>query len=444
MIELMKSQRLVQLLKNSAVLFLSSKSQIILVFIQSIVVARGLGVAGYGQWAIAVVFGTLLMNFLSLKTDDILGKFIVDLKTAKSFSLLEAIFRKTLWFEFLMRLAGLAAIIGLSTFAARWFKGPEQRIIYIVYGSFLFLQFSNATWFSLERDNGHYKVIAWLDFLNSFFRLGFICFFFLLLKDVTIEKLALSFLVSGCILFIIKWVRISKMLKEYGISLRRVLSPFKGQAAKSSGVFREYWTFMRATYFSTCFSFLIKKMDILAAGYFFSTESVGLLRLAKNLSKIIQDAAANMANPVYQDFNELIAAGKEKRILEFLKKNLKYYLGGLAAGLSILSLFVAPFIRLVYGVEYVGASAFFRVYLVLVFLVLSSFWTSPLVLALKGWNYKLKMFFSAFLFMCVTILLFKHLWGIMGIVISIIATRFVLEMSFFVFIWRKLSREQKT
>ncbi len=445
MFKLIESERLRKLLKNFAALVISSKSQGLLIFIQSIIVAHWLGVANYGRWAIVVTFCALVMSFLGIKTGDVLGKFVVELKAKKEFALLRMILKRTILIDFSLRLLALASIYLFSFAAARWFKGPAASSIYLIYGTYHFLQFIEGTWFSLERDNDNYKTIAFVLFLEPFIRLAFICLFFLVLKEAGLTNLAVSFALGSAAVFIIKLLRLEKLLKNYDHgSLKEVLKSTNDAAAgcgEADRVLKDYRHFMRANYFSTSFLTLLRNMDILAAGYFFSEQSVGLVRLAKNLAKVIQEFAGIMGKPLYQEFNELLAAKKKQRIFSILKKNLKYYLAGLFILLFIISLFVEPFIKFVYGSEFLDASIFFRIYLFIVFVTLGSFWAHPLMLALGGWNFKLKMLFLSLLVLPVTILLFKSLWGVVGIVVGVISIRFLLNLSFVMFGWKELKKD---
>jgi len=439
MIQSFKSKRLQQFARNSLSLFIGSKFQAILLFIQSIVVARSLGVSQYGKWAIVVSICGLAMNFLTFRTAEVLGKFFVELRVNRDFNNLGLIIKKTLFLELLTRVIAMAVILALSMVAVNLFKGPDNMSVYLFYGLSFFLQFFGAVWFCVERDHSNYKTIAVLTFLKALLRLLMIVFLFLVLKKANLLALSFSFFFSSLVVVLIKIIRTEKMLSNYGeLSLRKIFRIKTDTVTRSHPVFKEYWQFVKASYLSTSVTSIMKKIDVLAVGFFFSSESVGLLKLGKNISRIIQDVATNMARPVYQEFNELISKGKHKRILNFLKKNLKYYLGGLFILLLVISLFIEPFINMVYGPEFLAASFYFRIYLILVFMELGGFWSNPLLLALKGWNYKLKILLFSLPFLFISVIGLRYLWGIVGILIACILTRFLLKVSFFVFIWDKL------
>ncbi len=440
MLKLIKSQRLKNLIKNSGTLFVGSQFQTLLLFFQSIIVARSLGVSEYGKWAIVVTLCGLVMNFSTFRTSDVLGKYIVELRVKKEFSVLAVIIKKSLFVDFITRSGAIFLILLFSFSGSALFNGPESITIYLLYGFSLFFQFINATWFCLERDNLNYKIIAMLNFLIAFLRLVLIVYFFLVLKKINLIFLALSFLFSSGIIIIFKIIRIERLLKNYGQnSLKKIMIAKSDTIIKSYPVYKEFWQFMKTTYFSNIFSSMIKQMDILAVGYFFTSESVGLLRLAKNLSKIIQEFATNMAKPLYQDFNELIEIGKKSKILSFLKKNLKYYLIILFFTLLLISLFIKPFIVFVYGNEYIVASEIFRVYLILVFLFVGFFWVDPLLLALKGWEFKMKTLLVGLIFYILLIVVLSKLLNLYGIVISYILVVSFINIILYKYIKKNIS-----
>lgn len=439
MIKPFRSKRFQKFAKNSLTLFLGSKFQAILLFIQSIVVARSLGVGRYGKWAIVVSICGLVVNFLTLKTADVLGKFFVELRVKKDYTNLGLIIKKTLYLELLTRTLAVAIILVFSIAAVNLFNGPDSMAVYLLYGMSFFFQFIGAIWFCLERDHSNYKTIASLSFLRALLRLLVIFILFVILDKVSLIALAFSFFFSSLIDILIKIFRTEKLLSQYGnLSIKGIFRIKSEADLRSYPIFGEYWQFVRTSYLSTSITSVMKKIDILAVGFFFSSESVGLLKLGKNIARIIQDVATNMSRPVYQEFNELISAGKHRRILSFLKQNLKYYLAGLFMVLLVISLFIEPFINMVYGKEFLASAIYFRVYMILVFMGLGGFWMKPLLLALKGWNYNLKMLLVSLPILVVSIVGFKYLWGIVGIIIACIFIRFSLKISFFVFIWSKL------
>lgn len=415
MFGLTNSIRLRNLIKNSGTLVIGSQFQAGLLFLQSIIVAKALGVSQYGKWAIVLAFSGLVRNFLTFRTGDVLGKYIVELRTKKEFSLFREILKKSLLLDFFSMAATVFFIFIFSFWASKWFNGPEGSIVYLVYGSSLFLKFVDPTWFSLERDNSNYKKIAFIDFMTSFLRLIFIAFFFFIFKRADLLYLALCFLISGVIVFIIKCIRFNELLSNYDQATMKEIFRNKSDASlKQSAFLKEYWNFLKSTYFSTIFSSILKKIDIFLVGYFFTSESVGFVRLAKNLSNFIPGISANIAKPIYQDFNELLLKGKQDKIFLFLKKNLVKYLVFIFAGLFIASLFVEKFILFVYGSEYLPASSFFKFYLIQIFFMLGFFWINPLVLSLKGWVFKLKALIVTIVFIIAFskyFVLWFHIWG---------------------------------
>jgi O-antigen/teichoic acid export membrane protein len=399
MFGLIRSERLRKLIKNSGTLIMGYQFQAALLFFQSIVLAKTLGVSGYGKWAIVLAFCGLVLNFSTFRTGEVLGKYIVELRAKNDFFLFNEILKKSLLIDFLSRTASTVFIFILSFWVSKWFNGPEGAMVYLVYGISQFLRFINPTWFSLERDNSNYSMIAVIDFMGSVLRLVFILFFFFVLKRPDLISLALCFLFSGLVLFFIKCLRVKKLILNYDqITIGKILKSKSRNSLGQSVLIKEYWSFLKTTYFSTIFSSLIKKIDIFLVGFFFSSESVGLVRLAKNLTNIIQGIASNISKPIYQDFNELLANEKLNKILGFLKKNLAKYLVIIFVGLLISSLFIETFILIVYGAEYLEASDFFRLYLIQIFFLLGFFWLNPFVLSLKGWAFKLKALIVTFVF----------------------------------------------
>jgi O-antigen/teichoic acid export membrane protein len=427
---LLRSQRFRNFAKNSGMLFLSNKLQAVLLLGQSVIVARSLGVSRYGQWAVVTAFCTLIADFLGFRTGDVLSRYVVILRKKGNISLLEKLFQRAFILDFLTDTAGLAVILLLSPLVSRRFNGPGDAWIYLIYALSLVLGFVASCWFSLERDRGNFRFISLLSFFRTLSNLLLICFFFLIWKKTGFRYLALAYMLSESMIFCVRLVRIDRMLKNfYESSLVRVLwkrcRPEELQAVEN----REFWQFMRINYFSSSISSLVKKIDVLAAGFFFSATDVGLLKMGKSLAGIIQDVSREMGKPIYQDFTELIAAGELKKVHQFLKKYLIYYLAAVFTALVILSIFAGPFISFAYGPKYLPATTFFRLYLFLVFLVLGFFWMDPLIVSMGRYKKKLTVQLIAFILYFPVLYLGVKIMGISGIIVAylfFVAFNFVL------------------
>jgi len=438
---IIKSVRLKNLFKNSGILFLGSNFEAVFLFLQSVIIARAIGVAEYGKWAIVLTSCGLLMNFFSLKTEDVLGKYLIDLKIDKKTNELLQIIKKTLIYDFMTKSFALLVIILLSGAISKLFNGPNNVFVFWVYGASLFLKFINSLWFGLERDNSNYKNISLFNILILFIRVLIITYFFLIMNKTNLIFLAVSFLISNIIMFNVKTFRSNILLKEnFDLSLKHILFN-KNKVFENKKVFQEFIGFIKTSYSSTFISTLIKKSDILVAGYFFSSESVGLLRLGKKIARIIQDTTNSVSKPLYKDFNEVIKKNAKNKIYKFLKKNFIYYVVVVFIILSIVSIFMKPFIVLVYGIEYLSSYTFFLLYMLMTFIVLISFWANPLLLALKGWNYKFKVLIVTTFFLIISIYFLKIYFGIYGVVIAYITAKMFTNTLFLVYIRKKLIKE---
>ena len=336
---LLRSPRFRNFVKNSGMLFLSNKLQAVLLLVQSVVVARGLGVSRYGQWAIATAFCVTIVDFLGFRTGDVISRYVVILRKKGNISLLEKFLQRALLLDSLTDTAGLAVIVLLAPVVSRRFNGPGGTWIYFFYALSLVLGFVGSCWFALERDRGNFRFISSLSFSRTLSNLLLICLFFLILKKKDLRFLAMAYMLSESMIFIVKLARIDRLLKNfYGSSLARVLRkrcrPEELQAVEN----REFWQFMRTNYVSSSIASLVKKIDVLAAGFFFSATDAGLLKMGKSLAAIIQDVSGDLSKPVYQDFNELAASGGTGKIRLFLKKYMGFYLGALFAFLLVFGL----------------------------------------------------------------------------------------------------------
>ncbi len=360
-----------------------------MVFIQSIIVTRTLGVEEYGIWGIVVAFCQTIKAFLSFTTLNPLTRYFVEYKKQENTDLLKLLIATALLTDLIVNLIILVFIIALSGLVVDILGSGEKSLpIYWFYSGIVFFTFIEATWYTVNRDLKKFKLLAIFPSALAFSRLILLIILWVLnalnLTSFVIVNLLVSF-----VQFIMKfWNLKHNLSQEYQIDLWNL--PWKScwkKRQKLSG----FWQFMKITYLSTCLSTFMKNADVLLLGYYQTVEEVGIYRLAKSLISLIRALLDSLSSVIYQDFNEVIIAKQWQSLKRGLIRITKLWLPTMLT-IILLAIFTAkPIIQLVYGEKFAISAIPFNILFLGVGLQISFFWLAPIMDAMDLAEKKFKV-----------------------------------------------------
>lgn len=367
------------LFTNVSILTLGNAGLAGLVFLQGVVVARTLGPALLGVWAVIVSFTSITRSLLSFRTAEPLTRHLVEHKQERSVDELRLLLGSAIVADLATGIIAYIAIVAASYWVAHGVAGGTEAVnAYLVYGLTVILTCFDASWYCVTRDQRRITVLALLPMAMAAMRvLGIAILAYI--DRLDLDAIAIWLVTTFILQALVKGADLnSQLVKAFGFPLRSISWT---KVFRRNPHLEEFWAFMKSTYLASTFSSLAKNIDVMLLGVYRSDDEVGLFRLAKGLVMFISNLATSFGSILYQDLNELVSQKNNKAIVRLLKYLSLIWIPAVLALAALAVLFGDVFIIWVYGENYTQAYSIFVVLVVFIALAMSIFWGQTLLLA---------------------------------------------------------------
>ncbi|MCD6100326.1 MAG: flippase [Candidatus Marinimicrobia bacterium] len=345
----------VKLIKNSSYLFFASLISSLIGFVQSIILARYLGVAQYGLLALVFSYTAIVNQFFDFRVWEMITKYVAEYWSKNEKGKCLATIKLGYGIDVVSSLAAVLITILLSKPVARVvFHKPEVADILVVYAfSLLVTNVSNSSSAVLKV----FDRFSWVGAQNvgrsvlSIVLIGIAVVLKWDLKSIIITYLATALISGGGFLFL-AYVTIRKYLLGYKIDSR--LRELKGRL-KEKGKFLFY------TNMNGFLSMFRDNFDTFILGYFRGPTEVGWYKVAKNFVTIFLRITDPVCYALYPQLSGLWVANKKTEIRNLVLKVSKTM--AVLVGLIILFtlLFAPSAIKMAVGQDYLNSATALRV-----------------------------------------------------------------------------------
>jgi len=367
-----------RILKNSAWLLSAKGASLPLQVAQSVLVARLLGVEGFGAIGVVMVYIATARRITSFRMDEVVVKFVTDALAVRDDRQLAAATVKIALLAELGSTLLAFALVWLSVpYAASWFLGDAapMTLFYVASINIVIEAVLESTTGVLQVLN-QYRAQAIADVAGRGASLLAVVVVFAMDGGPVAILVAtlVGELVTSAILL---WSALRALAERLGRAWLRV--PL---ATLSAATKREIRAFAISTNLGAALSMIVKDSELLWLGYFTSPADAGLYKLAKSWISMVVLPAGPLVKSFYPEIAAAIVSRDHERTTQLLRKGTKIAaLWIVPAGLGFLAL--SPiFVPRLYGDEYVPAIASFAILLVGIGLARRFFWLRPVVLAL--------------------------------------------------------------
>jgi len=337
-----------RVLKNSGYLFSSTTISLVLVFVQSILAARLLGVTDFGLIEIVMKVVTTVNRLFSFRMGEYVirffGKELHDgnLENAggvvKTAAMLEGI-TSFLAFICLWLIAPLGAL-----FIA---KDPSSVSLIRLFGIAILLNFVNETATGILNSTNQFKKQAMLTLINSV---------------VTLVIIIVAYILHGSILFVL-WAYIAG---KAILGLGPILLAWSGlngilgrgwwrKKYSKPEAFREMLRFAFSTNLSGTIKLLVSESEPLWLGLFLDKQAVGLYKIALSIVNPLMMPITPMIDTTFPEIARSVIQQKWQQLLSLLKRTT--VISAAWTGLVILLMVVLGkwIIRIAYTDQFVPA-----------------------------------------------------------------------------------------
>ena len=344
--------------------------------IQTVILARFLGVDNYGLLALIIAYVDVLNNFFDFRVWETATKYIGTFWTngerEKTLSMIKLSYIIDI---FSGVLAFIIAILTAKVACSYLIHSPNAYTLIWIYSLSLVIDTANSTSDAILRVFDRFKRIAFVSSFISLFKLILVVLF--LYFGMGINGVLLSFVLTSFLGFSIRMWIVSKTLGENQLmswwksDLRLVKDQWKGIA----------W-FMGNTSFSGTLMIANENfMGVLFLGYFSGKEAAAYYKIAKSFVKLITRIRDPLYEAIYPELVKIISSNTLRDFKKLLKYSTKTLMKFTIPVAIIILIFSGTIISLIFGKEYLPASNTLRVITLAIVITQLTFWINPALLA---------------------------------------------------------------
>ncbi len=370
-----KSQK--KLFKNASWLFGGKSASGIFTAIQTIVVARMLGVSDYGLLALVIAYISVLNMFFDLKVWETATKYIgTYLEKGESDKT-----RSMIKLSYILDIgsgvvAFIIAILSAKLISAYIIHSPDAYILIWIFSISLFIDTANSTSDAILRVFDRFKSIAFINSFQKLFRL--IVVVALLLGGFGIKGVLYGFILASFIGFSIRMWIVIKTLNE---------NDLEGWFSADVGLIKDEWKGILWFLGNTSFIATLKTgneryLGIMILGYFVGKDAVAYYKIASTVASLANKVVDPLYEAIYPELVKFAISNAIKDFKRMIKSTTKSLVLILIPLTVIIIIFAEPIISIVFGKDYVPATNALRILAAAVLIVRFTFWINPALLSM--------------------------------------------------------------
>lgn len=365
------------LFQNAAWLLGGNSAAGIFAAIETVVIARLLGVSNYGLLALAIAYVEFLNAFFDFGVWETATKYLETFwsngESAKARSIIKLSYVVDISSGII---AFLFAILTAKIANKYLIHSPQASALISIYALSLLINTANFTSDAILRVFDKFKNIAFINSLQVFSRVSLVTI--VLLLGMGIKGVISSYVLASFFGFSIRIWLVSKTMHEHKLqgwwkaNLFLIKDQWKGIA----------WFLSNTSFIGTLQMANDRFLGILVLGYFSGKDAVAYYKIARSIVKVM----TRFSDPLYQAiYPELVRIFNQNALEDFLYL-LKYSLRILlkfTIPLAIITLiFTDQIIISLFGKEFLPAVNALRIITVAIVISQLTFWISPALLAI--------------------------------------------------------------
>lgn len=366
-----------KLFKNASWLFGGKSASGIFTAIQTIVIARMLGVSDYGLLTLVIAYISVLNMFFDLKVWETatkyIGTYLEKGESDKTRSMIKLSYILDIGSGIV---AFIIAILSAKLISTYVIHSPDAYILIWIFSISLFIDTANSTSDAILRVFDRFKSIAFINSFQKLFRL--IVVVGLLLAGFGIKGVLYGFILASFIGFSIRMWFVIKTLTENNL---------QGWLGADVGLIKDEWRGIAWFLGNTSFIATLKTgnekyLGVMILGYFAGKEAVGYYKIASTVASLANKVVDPLYEAIYPELVKFTSANAIKDFKKMIKSTTKSLALIIVPLTIILIAFAEPVIKIVFGSEYLPATSALRILAVAVLIVRFTFWINPALLAM--------------------------------------------------------------
>lgn len=400
-----------RLLRNSSYLLSATVIANGLMFVQSILLARFLGVEQYGVLALIMTYVMAVNQLLDFRVWETVIKYVSEFWVNDEKARAWAMIKLAYWIDLLTGVFAFSVAVLAAPLAASLLHRSEIASLAGILAFKLLFSTVNGTSGAILRVFDKFRWISIQNVSQAAITLGLVAS--VLLVGYGLKELLVAYIVSAFVGTLIYLYFSFKVIRSNMRSVRR-----EGNIFLLRSRFREIGWFLFHTNINAFWGMFIRQFDVLILGHFRGANEVAYFKMAKNFTQLVGKVHDPLYKSIFPEITKLWLAGDIRKFTHFLKK--------LTVITSSIFLFIALgmfslcgiVINMTVGSEFAPSVLSVRIMLWGITVGCIFTWARPMVIAIgKPQIGNLTSFIGACFFFIFS-LFFVPIWGHLGTAIT--------------------------
>ena len=370
-----KSQK--KLFMNASWLFGGKTASGIFSAIQTVVIARILGVSDYGLLSLILAYVAVLNMFFDLKVWETATKYIGTYWETGEHDKARSMIKLSYILDIGSGVvAFIIAILSAKLISTYIIHSPQAYVFIWIYSISLFVDTANSTSDAILRVFDRFKNIAFINSFQKFFRL--IVVVALLYSGLGIKGVLYGFILASFVGFSVRMWLVMKTLKH---------NDLQGWLSADISLIRDQWKGIAWFLGNTSFIATLKTgneryLGILILGYFAGKDAVAFYKIASSVASVVNRIVDPIYEAIYPELVKLASSNAIEDFKNMIKSTTKSLVLIIIPIGVIIIIFAEPIISLVFGKDYVPATSALRILAAAVLIIRCTFWINPALLSM--------------------------------------------------------------
>ncbi len=363
---------------NASWLFSGKTASGIFTAIQTIVVARMLGVSDYGLLTLVIAYISILNMFFDLKVWETATKYIGTYFEQGESDKVRSMVKLSYILDIGSGiLAFVIAIISAKLISNYIIHSPDAYVLIWIFSVSLFIDTANSTSDAILRVFDRFKTIAFINSFQKLFRL--IVVVGLLYAGLGIKGVLYAFIAASFIGFFIRMWAVVRTLNENNL---------QGWLGADLGLIRDQWKGIAWFLGNTSFIATLKTgneryLGIMILGYFAGKDAVAFYKIASSVASIMNKVVDPLYEAIYPELVKFTTSNSYNDFKKMIKSTTKALVMIIIPAALVMIIFAEPIINIVFGEQYLPATNALRILAAGVLILRMTFWINPALLSMN-------------------------------------------------------------
>lgn len=363
---------------NASWLFGGKTASGIFTAIQTVVVARLLGVSDYGLLTLVIAYISILNMFFDLKVWETatkyIGTYLEQGELDKTRSMIKLSYVLDIGSGII---AFIIAILSAKLISVYVIKSPDAYVLIWIFSISLFIDTANSTSDAILRVFDRFKTIAFINSSQKLLRLLIVAGF--LFAGFGIKGVLYGFIIASFLGFAVRMWAVVRTLDESGL---------QGWLGAKIGLVRDEWKGIAWFLGNTSFIATLKTgnekyLGVMILGYFAGKDAVAYYKIASSVASIINKVVDPLYEAIYPELIKFTTSNAYTDFKKMIKSTTKALVFIIIPAAVIMIIFAEPIISIVFGSDYLPATNALRIMAAAMLILKLTFWINPALLSMN-------------------------------------------------------------